>query len=192
MIIAFSKAGSGRCELHTFLHHRGLLSCKQHLSSGNTGGDSTSVPSWIYFQGSFTFHQQLSEWFTSGGHYGKVKNKHAPSQFPGTPPLSGLLFIYLAYLLSCIFPLQHSSTTDSFPDRFSAALVWGLLCCRISLPGQQESFLPVNENAVSVQKFTDHENPSLIGENRLDDLSYFFSSFLLLWSFTHLSTPLLW
>lgn len=117
MIIAFSKAGSGRCELHTFLHHRGLLSCKQHLSSGNTGGDSTSVPSWIYFQGSFTFHQQLSEWFTSGGHYGKVKNKHAPSQFPGTPPFlvfylfiwhicSPTLFLFSILPLQTVFPWQ--------------------------------------------------------------------------------------
>lgn len=181
MIIAFSKAGSGRCELHTFLHHRGLLSCKQHLSSGNTGGDSTSVPSWIYFQGSFTFHQQLSEWFTSGGLYGKVKNKYAPSQFPGMPPLSALLFIYLAYLLSYTFPLQHSSTADCL-SLTGFLLHWFEVYCaaELALQESRESFLPVNENAVSVQKFTDHENPSLIGENRPDDLFIFSSSFLLL------------
>lgn len=111
-----------------------------HLSSGNTGGDSTSVPSWIYFQGSFTFHQQLSEWFTSGGHYGKVKNKHAPSQFPGTPPLSGLLFIYLAYLLSYTFPLQHSSTTDWIRDCLSLTgflLHWFEVYCAAELAFQE-------------------------------------------------------
>lgn len=83
------------------------------------------------------------------------------------------LFIYLAYLLSYTSPLQHSSTRLSSTDSFSAALVWGLLCCKISLLGKRERFLQVNENAVSVKKFTDHENPSLI--ERIDLMtSYFF------------------
>ena len=93
------------------------------------------------------------------------------------------LFIYLFIYLSGISALLYFSSSAFFhyrlssPDSFSAALVSGLLCCRINLLGKQESFLQVNENAVSVKKFTDHENPSLMGRIGLMTFVSFSPSF---------------
>lgn len=81
------------------------------------------------------------------------------------------LFIYL---LSYTFPLQHSFAIDYLPLT-AFQLHWFEVYCTVEfcLLGKHESYLQVNENAVSVSKFTDRENLSLIGRIDLMTLVFF-------------------